>query len=339
MTTRTSLSFSEVTDLRLAVAVFAFRRPQHLRLTLDRLSLAEGFEDATICIFVDGPKSAIDRSLVLETIEVAKTFEQKNSKVGISVSVSVSKTNHGLSESIVSAVTQLCEKHGHAVVLEDDLLVSSNFLTYMKEYLIKYRDCPKVLQISGHAHDTTQGFASFARLTTSWGWATWSDRWTEFIAAREKGDFKIPVARDRGKEFNFNNSYPYDVLLKLQQRGLVNSWAIHFHYHAFNRRMCTLFPPASLVQNIGFDGSGEHCRASRQNAAQASASPFLPPGNVCVDDGREKSIQKSLKGLFGSTYLRRRLGMQYRLIKHRLKNRSHREQSPPSGSTDEAVNG
>jgi hypothetical protein len=38
----------------------------------------------------------------------------------------------------------------------------------------------------------------------------------------------------------------------------VSSWAILFYFHAFTNGYLTIYPPASLIINGGFDGSGTH---------------------------------------------------------------------------------
>ena len=54
------------------VIVFAYKRPQHLKMTLERLALAEGASATSVTIFVDGPKCDIEKDLVQDTHDIAE---------------------------------------------------------------------------------------------------------------------------------------------------------------------------------------------------------------------------------------------------------------------------
>ena len=61
------------------------------------------------------------------------------------------------------------------------------------------------------------------------------------------------------KKFNLNGNYDYLNLLKLQKERKVDSWAIRWYLSVFMKNGLVLFPRQSLVNNIGFDGTGIHC--------------------------------------------------------------------------------
>ena len=61
-------------------------------------------------------------------------------------------------------------------------------------------------------------------------------------------------------EFDFNGSYIYIDILKAQVTGINSSWAIRWYASAFLKDRLTLYPGKSLVQNIGLDGIGTHCK-------------------------------------------------------------------------------
>ncbi len=53
-------------------------------------------------------------------------------------------------------------------------------------------------------------------------------------------------------------------MLKDQIKGRNNSWAIRWYASAFLKDKLTLYPGRTLVQNIGYDGSGMHCRKTNR---------------------------------------------------------------------------
>lgn len=49
-------------------------------------------------------------------------------------------------------------------------------------------------------------------------------------------------------------------MIKLQLKRSINSWAIYWYAYNFSQNKLTVYPNSSLVLNIGFDGSGCHCK-------------------------------------------------------------------------------
>lgn len=60
-----------------------------------------------------------------------------------------SEHNKGLATSIMDGVTEVVNKYGRAIIVEDDLKVSESFLKYMNEALGFYNDNPRIGAICG----------------------------------------------------------------------------------------------------------------------------------------------------------------------------------------------
>ncbi|MFL5788526.1 MAG: hypothetical protein ACJ748_10775, partial [Flavisolibacter sp.] len=92
---------------------------------------------------------------------------------------------------------------------------------------------------------------------SSWGWATWNDKWKDFN--KDSKDLLQQIKQSgRQNEFDFGN-YPYVKMLEDNVKGLNDSWAIRFYASMFLKNGSFLFPKNTLIQNIGFDNSGVHC--------------------------------------------------------------------------------
>ena len=97
----------------------------------------------------------------------------------------------------------------------------------------------------------------FDKVTGSWGWATWKRAWDKFNP--EGQELLNEIKRRRlTRQFDFNGKYPYTRMLKRQINGKNDSWAIRWNATLFLNDMLSLNAGRSLVQNIGFDGSGIH---------------------------------------------------------------------------------
>ena len=61
-----------------------------------------------------------------------------------------SEVNKGLAKSIISGVSEILDKYGKAIVVEDDLYTSRSFLRFMNDMLNKYELDERVMQVSGY---------------------------------------------------------------------------------------------------------------------------------------------------------------------------------------------
>ena len=213
--------------------------------------------ESELYIFSDGYKNEIDKQDVLEVRKHLKEIDGfKN------VTVIESSNNKGLANSIIAGVTQIIDEYGRVIVLEDDLLVSNDFLEYMNEALEFYEEDEKIWSIAGYAPELSCVKESNEELYlstrgSSWGWATWSDRWktVDWSVAdwQELKEDKKAI-----KRFNLGGNDMYKML-ELQMLGKLDSWAIRWCYSQFREKKYTVYPVKSKVINDGFsDAKGTH---------------------------------------------------------------------------------
>lgn len=239
------------------IALFAYNRPDHLKLTIDALRANFLAQESEIFIFCDGVKNSQSEEAVKEVRAYAKSVSGFKK-----VTVFEKEKNFGLAESIISGVTEIVNKFGRVIVVEDDLVTSPHFLEFMNEALDLYEKEEDVASIHGYVYPVKNKLPEtfFIRGADCWGWATWKRGWDLF----ERNGSKLLVElkeKNLTKLFDFNGSYPYVRMLEDQIAGKNNSWAIRWYASAFLANKLTLYPGKSLVQNIGNDGSGTHCAA------------------------------------------------------------------------------
>jgi hypothetical protein len=239
------------------IALFVYNRPAHTRRTVDALQKNSGSRQSDLFVFSDGPK---DQSQYRAVQEVRKYISEISGFK--SLHVIEREANYGLANSIIEGVSLLCQEYNRAIVLEDDLITSENFLDYMNRALEKYQDEESVMQIAGYMFPVqlkSSTDAIFLPFVNSWGWATWARAWKHFDPSA-KAYSRIKEDKALRKKFEIDGCYPYFKLLKRQLEGEIDSWAIRLHLSVFMREGLTLYPVTSLIQNIGKDGSGTHFR-------------------------------------------------------------------------------
>lgn len=244
------------------IVLFVYNRLDHTKQTVEALQKNELANESELFIYSDSAKNESALEKVNEVRKYIKTINGFKK-----VKIIEREKNWGLANSIIDGVTKIVNEYGKIIVLEDDLVTSPYFLKFMNEALEVYKDEKNVYSITGYSFtDDIENIDSsyFLSLTSSWSWATWSNKWEKF--KRDKKDLEniIKGSNKEKKLFNFDNSYDYINMAKLQLDEKINSWAIYWYLFVFKQNGLTLYPHKKLVKNIGFDGSGIHCSATNQ---------------------------------------------------------------------------
>lgn len=278
------------------IALFAFNRPSHLSETLAALAECPEAGKSELTIFCDGPRSDEDCSSVRQVRTVAHSWATKDAFR--QVVVVERSENLGLAQSVINGVSQILSESDTIIVLEDDLVVSPDFLRYMNDALYLYRDESAVISIHGFTMNVDVALPStfFLRGADCWGWATWRRGWDIF-----ETDGQLLLDRlDTSEEadaFDFGGAYPYRDMLKRQIDGTVNSWAVRWYAAAFLAGKLTLYPGRSLVRNIGQEGSGTHSVARSSHAVEADRINFPLTKVELVESAEARSaFERALAG-------------------------------------------
>lgn len=247
------------------VALFAFRRPDHLAACLASLAACPEAPGTALVVFCDGSRGPEDDQAVGQVRALARAA------TGFaSVEVVERKANLGLAASVIDGVGRVLATHERVVVVEDDLVVSPDFLRYLNAGLDLYADDPQVASIHAYvvAVDEPLPQSFFLRGADCWGWATWRRGWAVFDP---DGASLLRRLTASGQEhaFDLDGGYPYTGMLRRQVAGEIDSWAVRWHASAFLAGMLTLYPGVRLVENVGQDGSGTNSFATRTHAGAA----------------------------------------------------------------------
>lgn len=284
------------------VILFVYNRPEHTQKVLDALAENILAKDSELFIFCDGPKNEdaiIPNNKTKRVVEI----ESKRDRFK-SVFLNISDKNKGLAASIISGVTQIIERYGKCIVLEDDHITSKSFLVYMNQCLEFYEMNPLIWSISGftyplktlydYPHDVYLSYRA-----CSHGWATWKDRWSK-VDWMVKDFEQLQKSLRKQRKFNRGGNDLYRML-RHQIRGERDSWAIRFCYSQSKNDMLTIYPKFSLIRNIGFDGSGTHCQATEQQIFDNFISEKFD--FYLEDISLEKKVTREFKYQYRITFL------------------------------------
>ena len=270
------------------VVLFAFNRPDALRRSLEALAAADLAAETDLFIRLDGPRNEADADKVAAVREVAL-----GARGFRSVDVVCAEKNQGLGPSVIQGIGHILDSSETVIVLEDDLVVSRGFLVYMNEALRQYAGDDRVFSVCGYTNRVELPGdypfdAYFGPRSSSWGWATWRNRW-------QSVDWNPTPASLQKHACAFNRWGGTDCAKMLcdWMEGRNQSWAIRFCYSQFLQGKTALFPVRSLVDpSAGFAGDGTNCR--RYNRFKFDFDPDGPTAFRFPDEVEEiPSVRRS----------------------------------------------
>jgi hypothetical protein len=251
------------------VVIFSYNRPLHLRETITALKGNLLAPQTDLIIFTDGPADDKAEEQVREVRLISHQVEGFHSKRIIN------QSHHlGLFASITSGINLLMNSYDQLIVLEDDMITSKYFLTFMNEALLMYKDDNRVAGISGYAYPVSTRLPAtyFIRGADCWGWATWRRSWHMFEPNASLLLKKLKF-NQLSKTFDYDGFRPRTKLLTDRSQGRNQSWAICWDASHFIRNNLTLYPNISLIRNIGTDGSGTHSHKSSRYDVNVANKP------------------------------------------------------------------
>ena len=241
------------------IVLFVYNRLDHTQGVIETLLKNTLAKESEFYIFSDAAKT---ENGVEKVNEVRKFIQDNSWHTGFKkVSIVEAEKNKGLAKSIIGGVSDIIQKYGKVIVLEDDLKLSPYFLEYMNDALEYYREDEKIWSISGYSfpmkslkrypHDIFYSYRG-----CSWGWATWIDRWkTVDWQVKEYEQF---IGDQKWIERFNRGGVDLTNMLKMQMDGKIDSWAIRWCFSQSNQEMYTVYPRISYLENAGCDGSGIH---------------------------------------------------------------------------------
>lgn len=298
------------------IVLFVYNRPWHTQQTVEALKCCELAADSELYIFADGPKDgATDETLQ----KIAEVRQYIHSIDGFkSIHIQESLTNKGLANSVIQGVSEVIEKYGKVIVVEDDIVAHPFFLRFMNGALEYYEKAKQIFAISAtmERFQVPSNYKKDVFLTYrfgSWGWATWIDRWNTINW--DINNYPIFTQQTSSQIKNLiRGGNDLWQMLQAQKNGKIDSWAIRMGYNmSLQRRFC-LRPIHSFVNNIGMDNSGTHC-----GETQVSLLPLYDKKNYDICLPRRISVKRCVTKNIQSIFQDRKKISVYKCVKRRIK--------------------
>lgn len=208
-----------------------------------------------IYVSIDGPKNTQIRKL--QTLFKSMLQERQEIFSG-EILVWQRESNMGSGASVIASLDWVFSSEESCHVLEDDLVVTEDFFTFMNyglEQMSKQINL-KIVTGTNPFEEMTDGKMGKVNYPVSWGWATNRENWKDlrdliFNGCPEK-DIETKI---RKKKF-------WEVGRKRALLGCIEAWDVPLASEMYKTSFYTLIPPVNLVRNKGFDQFAAHTSES-----------------------------------------------------------------------------
>jgi hypothetical protein len=235
--------------MKLPCLILAYSRVQGVKNLLDQC-LSNGV--SRIYVAIDGPRSEIDK---INQRGIRELVDKYSSTTDVPIRVWQREQNLGVAVAIITAIDWFFESEPQGIILEDDLLVGSDFFDFVARGLDEFRNDASVWMISGDQFfpkDLESSKVSWSYYPLIWGWATWAEKWME-MRSHLLADKKIPGLLSFDLVTKFWSVGGNRVL-----KGLVDTWDIPLAGEMKRLKKYSVLPPVNLVSNIGNDLAASH---------------------------------------------------------------------------------
>lgn len=244
------------------VMLFTYSRPEHTRKVLEALASNTLAPETDVYAYTCRPKNENHKANVDATKAVLREYE--GSGRFRSYNIVDNEKFRPLGPAMVEAVDEVIGKHGRVIVVEDDIVTSPHYLEFMNRCLDYYEHADYVFSVSGYSPDLdclkdVPGDVYLVHRACPWGWGTWADRWSKYSwdVPEYRESMKDRATRKRLHKWNTDLPMTLDALF-YEKGCLDKNWEQQFCYYQCMNNMSVVCPKRSLVENIGFDGTGTH---------------------------------------------------------------------------------
>lgn len=237
------------------VGVSTYSRLSHFKRTIDTLKDNYLAEKSELYIFSDAPQKG-DEKNVAEVRAYADTVSGFK-KVHV-----IKREQNDRVFNNRGGMKKLLEEYGKVIFLEEDIVTSKYFLTFMNEALNKYRDEEKVLSISGYSppikipKSYTQDVFLLKRFN-AWGFGTWAHKFDPFSFTIDEREYALKIKEIMPDLEQYGSDIPH--MVKKEVNGELDALDVKLMYYQVVNNLYTVYPVKSMTKNIGHDGSGLHC--------------------------------------------------------------------------------
>lgn len=233
------------------IGVFCYNRVSKLKRCIDALLTNPECLEMDIVFFSDGPKKGADPTPIKEVRNYIDSLEGFKSVIK-----HYREENLSTGPNFRTGLTFLSENFERFIVIEDDLIVSPNYIKYLTDALEFYKDEKSVFCVTAYVFPLKSQNYLYDTIVykrfCSYGWGGWGNRFNNVIWDEKELEQLMNTSPGFKKRLNAEG---YDLvrMLKKQISGKISTWDIQMQTHVAENQLKVIYPTLSKVSNIGFD--------------------------------------------------------------------------------------
>ncbi len=212
----------------------------------------------------------------------------------------------GKSPAIYAAMKWFFEHEKEGIVLFEDCLPHPEFFTFCADLLERYRENKRIYHIGASNfrkhhkavkhklkdhHDCSYYFSAYS---TTWGFATWADRWADFnmdINDMEQVNFNQLVKNytKRPKERRYWHRR-YTILRKTE----LPVWDYQYNFHIWRHGGMAISPTLNLVTNVGVHTQGTNRKFRRLIKKSYPILPLKHPTEIVMSRKEDRFMFRNI---------------------------------------------
>lgn len=260
------------------IGVFCYNRVSKLKRCIDALLTNPECAEMDIIFFSDGPKKKDDSTPIAEVrnyIDKLKGFK--------TVIKHYREENLSTGPNFRTGLTFLAENYEQFIIVEDDLIVSPNYIKFLLDALTFYKQDKSVFCVTAYVFPIKSKDYKYDTIVykrfCSYGWGGWGNRFDSVIWDENQLERLMNTSPGFKKRLNAEG---YDLvrMLKKQISGKISTWDIQMQTHVAENRLKVIYPTLSKVSNIGFD---------EESTNTSGVNYLVTP----VDDGKQRTFRFS----------------------------------------------
>jgi hypothetical protein len=247
--------------MKIPILLITYKR---IDTTIKVLASISKYKPERLYLFSDGAKS---QSKDIEKVALVRTYLKSHIDWDCEVQEFFSDENLGCKYGPQQAISWFFENEKMGIILEDDTVPNISFYQYCEELLIKYQNDLRIWNIGGTKMDEIQSSTNesyrFSKFPHTWGWATWSDRWTAHIKS-------LPQLMEDSISPNLNFIFPNNAIVtnwknnaKVSFLEDLDAWDYLWSFRVLMSGGLSTAPNRNLVSNIGFGEDATHTNSKK----------------------------------------------------------------------------
>ena len=293
------LSNRQIKPEDICVLLISFNRPDLLQ---NRIMELQNSAVPNIYISIDG--GAKSHTPEVEEVKALAGRVLKNHNLKLHHH----KHNLGMVLHETGAISKVLGSHKYAIIIEDDIKISENFISNMINGLNKLEELGLRGIVSGYSPLMSKKLKNKWRkthMTFVWGWAISSSNWIGYKYDLSETNIELELSNSKSwQELNtYQKSFWTAKIRKVQEHPLF-TYDYQLSFHSFANNFTNLTPVYSMIDNEGFEDSrAVHTKGAKpkklngfrvNNKSINTISKFSKLYNFYDDDNYYKKLRDVL---------------------------------------------